>query len=163
MTGGRARLPNRPTTATDQKTLKCIRYGSARFRMHYATAAAVHQVDRIWVPTLLLHQKFPFNEPLRNQTKPQSQGVGLGDRLRLLNICAEMAGRHDNVNNIETQFTINNPQSEQIKTGFWGVNLPESPPDVEAHCVQPEERSQEEEVHGDCCNEKKFKVNYSLI
>lgn len=82
-------------------------------------------VGRIWVSAPLLHQKCPFNEPLRNQTKPGSLSRrGLGDRLRLFNICAEMAGRHNNVNNIETQFTINDPQSEQIKTRFWGTDHP---------------------------------------
>ena len=34
-------------------------------------------------------------------------------------------------------------------------DLPEGPPDVEAHGVQPEERSEEEEVRHCCCNHKK--------
>lgn len=29
-------------------------------------------------------------------------------------------------------------------------HIPECPPDVEAHCVQPEEGSQEEEMRHDC-------------
>lgn len=33
-------------------------------------------------------------------------------------------------------------------------NLPESPPYVEAHCIQPEECGEEKEVGHDSCNQK---------
>lgn len=35
---------------------------------------------------------------------------------------------------------------------IFKLNLPERPPNIKAHCVQPKERGQKEEMHDDCCN-----------
>lgn len=37
---------------------------------------------------------------------------------------------------------------------FIAVNLPKSPPDVEAHGIQPKEGGQKPKVHYDSCNKK---------
>lgn len=39
-----------------------------------------------------------------------------------------------------------------LKLTIKKINLPERPPNIEAHCVQPKERGQKKEMHDDCCN-----------